>query len=193
MIPNPWHVSSQWGKYFKMGTIIKSPDFGVGVSMSPPQTSAGCADPTCLSSSRIRCKTRAQQRLAFPVSQNFVLSPVFACDTCPPEGVLLSTHNSALWPHEGFYMVLRDYSRGSMWHRAPSVQKLLRALTCAVLFWRCRACRGTAALQSYQAHRCRGTELLDLQRRGRGKRRHLAMYVSGCSLQLVKGKNMEME
>lgn len=49
------------------------------------------------------------------------------------------------------------------------------------LFWCSRTRRSTSALQSYQARGCQGTELLDQQRRRRGKLERLAIHVCGCS------------
>lgn len=158
MIPKPRRVIWQWGKWCNVGTVVKNLDPVVGAPAPRPLCMLVLSQ-VCLSCSlRIRCKTNAQAEVGLCFLQNFVLLPTLASNKCPFKGVLLSIHNSPLWP-------LRDFKGLG----TSSVLKRIWTLTNAILLRCSRARRGTASLQSYQARWCWGTELLGLQRRGRGK------------------------
>lgn len=66
-------------------------------------------------------------------------------------------------------------------------------LTGVILFWCPRARGGTSALQSYQAGRCRGTQLLDQQRRGRGELKMSCLASVGVTCSQLTAKTVQME
>lgn len=103
-------------------------------------------------------KARRREPAGLSTLQNSVLSSAPAGNKCLWKGVLLLIHNPQLRLLEGFGEARSVFSAETSLHTDQC-----HAAPCS------RARRGAAALQSHQARRCRGAELLGQQRRGRGK------------------------
>ena len=93
-----WNKTKRYDLIMGKCLNIKHPDCVVGVGVSLPSG-------PCESVQLDGCRTKAPQGLVgLTLLQNFIIS------ACLSKGVLLSIHNSPLWPPEGFYMARSIFS-----------------------------------------------------------------------------------